>query len=318
MPQVTHLSFVNDDGVREKREIVDAGGRTLIGEQEKKIAALEEVDEGFRGGPILLNTQQANDTFEGRDLEVLFEVEIANGYANVWEYLADRVDLARDTAVGMRAYAGLRVGDYANVQVEANPYPYMIGAFDYDKGCCDPKQGPSLLMCTRTAFPERVQWNTTNDNNGTAAEPFPYLASNVFRYLRDTLLPKFPAEVRAVMKERVCVLEQRYSASAKLSDSTTWAWKNVGRLWLPDEGEIYGCVYWGSRYGSGLVGQIPAFQLPRDRIFRTPDGTRSTVWLRCVSGLGSSHACHVRSDGAATNYSASGTGVGVAPCFLLG
>ena len=65
MPQVTHLSFVNDDGVREKREIVDAGGRTLIGEQEKKIAALEEVDEGFRGGPILLNTQQANDTFEG-------------------------------------------------------------------------------------------------------------------------------------------------------------------------------------------------------------------------------------------------------------
>ena len=45
MPQVTHLSFVNDDGVREKREIVDAGGRTLIGEQEKKIAALEEVDE---------------------------------------------------------------------------------------------------------------------------------------------------------------------------------------------------------------------------------------------------------------------------------
>ncbi len=318
MAQVNSLSFINAEGVREKREIVDSQARALIDEQERKILALEEVDEDFRGGPILLNTQQANNTFEGRNIEVLFEDEIANGYANAWEYLADRVDLARDTAVGMRAYAGLRVGDYANVQVEANPYPYMIGAFDYDKGCCDPEQGPSLLMCTRTAFPERVQWNTTNDNNGTAAEPFPYLASNVFRYLRDTLLPKFPAEVRAVMKERVCVLEQRYSASAKMSDSTTWAWKNVGRLWLPDEGEIYGCVYWGSRYGSGLVGQIPAFQLPRDRIFRTPDGTRSGVWLRCVSGLGSTYACNALAYGGASHNTCSYGAIGVAPCFLLG
>lgn len=318
MAQVNSLSFINAEGVREKREIVDSQARALIDEQERKILALEEVDEDFRGGPILLNTQQANNTFEGRNIEVLFEDEIANGYANAWEYLADRVDLARDTAVGMRAYAGLRVGDYANVQVEANPYPYMIGAFDYDKGCCDPEQGPSLLMCTRTAFPERVQWNTTNDNNGTAAEPNPYLASNVYRYLTNTLLPKFPAEVRAVMKERIALMEHRYSASSKLTDSTTWSWKNIGRLWLPDEGEMYGCVYWGSRYGSAMVSKLPIFETPSDRIFRTPDGARSNVWLRCVSGLGSSSACSVGSAGHAGTGSASNTGVGVAPCFLIG
>ncbi len=39
----------------------------------------------------------------------------------------------------------------------------------------------------------------------------------------------------------------------------------------------------------------------------------SNVWLRCVSGLGSSHACTVTSLGYATSYSASNTGVGVAP-----
>ena len=44
----------------------------------------------------------------------------------------------------------------------------------------------------------------------------------------------------------------------------------------------------------------------------------SNVWLRCVSGLGSSYACSVTSSGAADNRSASYTGVGVAPCFLLG
>ena len=44
----------------------------------------------------------------------------------------------------------------------------------------------------------------------------------------------------------------------------------------------------------------------------------SNVWLRCVSGLGSSAACDVLSNGNANHTSASYTGVGVAPFFLLG
>ena len=316
MAQVTHLSLINEEGIREKREIVDAGGRELISAQELKIAALEGVDENFAEGPILLNTQQANHLFEGRNIENIFEDEIANGYANVWEYLADRVDLAK--TIGMKAYAGLRERDFVNVTVESNVYPYMIGAFDYDRGCCDPEQGPSLLMCTRTAFPERIKWKSVNDNNGTAAEPCPYMTSDVHSYLLDTLLPKFPAAVRAVMKERTALLESRYNASSKLTDSTTWVYKNVGRLWLPDEGEVYGCVYWGSQYSSGLVGQIPVFSQPRDRVFRTPDGERSNVWLRCVSRLNATFACNVGKAGLAGPSAVSSPDVGVAPCFLIG
>ena len=173
-------------------------------------------------------------------------------------------------------------------------------------------------MVPNLAFPERVQWNTTNDNNGTAAEPNPYLASNVYRYLTNTLLPKFPAEVRAVMKERIALMEHRYSASSKLTDSTTWSWKNIGRLWLPDEGEMYGCFYWGSRYGSAMVSKLPIFETPSDRIFRTPDGARSYVWLRCVSGLTSTAACCATVSGYATSIACSYGTIGVAPCFLIG
>ena len=316
MAQVNSLSFINAEGVREKREIVDSQARALIDKQERKILALEEVDDDFRGGPILLNTQQANNTFEGRNIEVLFEDEIANGYANAWEYLADRVDLSG--SVGKKAYAGLRHRDYVPLQVESNTYNYRIGAFDYDRDCGDPEQGPSLLMVPNLAFPERVQWNTTNDNNGTAAEPNPYLASNVYRYLTNTLLPKFPAEVRAVMKERIALMEHRYSASSKLTDSTTWSWKNIGRLWLPDEGEMYGYFYWGSRYGSAMVSNLPIFETPSDRIFRTPDGARSHVWLRCVSGLTSTNACYATATGHPTHGACSNGTIGVAPCFLIG
>ena len=316
MAQVSSLSFINDDGIREKREIVDAQGRTLIEEQERKILALEEVDEGFRGGPILLNTQQANNTFEGRDLEVLFEDEIANGYADVWEYLADRVDLAK--TAGKKAYVGLRERDFAGIRVESNTYPYMIGALDFDRGCGDPEQGPSILMCTRTAFPERVQWNKTNDNNGTAAQPYPYLNSNVYNYLENTLLPKFPAEVRAVMKERVALLEQRYSASGKLTASNSWGWKPIGRLWLPSEPELQGRIQWGDRYGDAEGSQIPVFRDPSDRIFRTPDGVRSNVWMRDVSGVNATAALYAYAYGNASNTTCSYTGIGVAPCFLIG
>lgn len=316
MANVSSLSFINDDGIREKRNIVDAGARTLIQSQEAKIAALEDVDENFEGGPILLNMYQANGLYEGRNISTVFESEIANGYANVWEYLADRVDLA--ATAGKAAYKGLRLRDYAEVQVESNTYRYRIGAFDYDKGCGDPAQGPSLLMVPNLAFPDRVKWNNTDDNNGTAAQNFPYLASNVYNWLTNTLLPKFPAEVRAVMKERVALIEQRYSASSKLTDSTSWAWKNIGRLWLPDEGEMYGCCFWGSKYGSAMVSQFPIFETPADRIFRTPDGARSNVWLRCVSGLSSAAACYSNANGYASRNICSWDGCGVAPCFTYG
>ncbi len=316
MSQVTHLSLINDEGVREKREIVDSGGRTLIEDHETKIIKIEDSIKDLAEGSTLMNDMQANCLYSGRNIEEVFNSEIENGYADVWEYLADRVDLSK--TIGKKAYSGLRIDDYVGIQIGANVHPYAIGGLDYDRGCCNHEQGPSILMYTRMAFPNNVQWNTTNDNNGTAAEHFPYLASNVYSYLINTLLPTFPANVRAVMKERIALIEERYSASGKLTDSTSWDYRNIGRLWLPDEGEVYGCIYWGSKYGSGLIGQLPCFKQPSDRIFRKPDGQRSYVWLRSVNAGYSTGACHVTSTGSATSHSASNAGVGVAPCFYIG
>ncbi len=81
---------------------------------------------------------------------------------------------------------------------------------------------------------------------------------------------------------------------------------------------MYGCFYWGSRYGSAMVSKLPIFETPSDRIFRTPDGARSSVWLRCVSGLSSASACYASADGSAGNTTCSYGTVGVAPCFLIG
>lgn len=316
MAQVSHLSLINEAGQREKREFVDAGARTLIEAQEAKIAALEGVDEDFADGPILLNNQQANNLYLGRNIEEVFEAEIANGYANSWEYMADRVDLSK--TIGLKAYVGLRKRDFINIPIGSNIFPYEISDFDPDRGCCDPEQGPSIRMCTHVAFPTKVQWNLANDNNGTAAQHFPYLASNVYNYLINTLLPTFPAEVRAVMRERIVLLEERYSASSKLTASNSWAWKNIGRLWLPSEPEFIGRNQWGDNYGDALSSQMSAFKDPRDRIFRNPDGERCDVWSRSVHAGGSTSACYINLYGLAGSTGTAGAGICVAPGFDIG
>ncbi|MFK9312076.1 hypothetical protein ACJEKH_26205, partial [Escherichia coli] len=72
-----------------------------------------------------------------------------------------------------------------------------------------------------------MQWFTSNDNNGTSADPYPYNKSTVKSFLAG-LEAKLPAEVRAVISSKRFLLEQRYSASGKLNDSTSWGWQDLG------------------------------------------------------------------------------------------
>ena len=67
-----------------------------------------------------------------------------------------------------------------------------------------------------------------------------------------------------------------------------------------------------------MVSKLPIFETPSDRIFRTPDGARSSVWLRCVSGLHSTNACCAHAYGSASSGTCSFGTIGVAPCFLIG
>jgi hypothetical protein len=259
---------------------------------------------------FLEDVQVANNLYGGRNILETCQKEIAS-YSNVWDFLADCADRGN--------YSLLRINDYVPYAVGGNTYNWHIGAFDYDKGCLDQEVTKgSLFMVPDKAFPDTVQWNTSNDNNGTSTQAHPYLASNIYSYLQNTLLPTFPAAMTNVMRDRRALLESRYNASSKLTDSTTWAWQNIGKIWLLSEMEVYGCMVWGSRYASGVETQLEIFKDPRNRIRRTPAGSRTTWWLRCVSAVSSTDACYVNVNGIANSNNTSYTGVRCVPGFLIG
>jgi len=142
----------------------------------------------------------------------------------------------------------------------------------------------------------------------------------VYKYLNETIYPKLPADVKGVIKNKRSLIEQRYSASGALTDSTGWAWQDMGNLWLPNEYEVFGSVVWGTKgYGGGQHVQYPLFANSyKHRIKgKGNGGTRCSWWLSTVTSGNSTTCCDVTNNGNAAGHSASHTTIGVPVCFRL-
>lgn len=213
----------------------------------------------------------------------------------------------------------LRIGDYVDIAHSGiGTRRNRIGMFWSYYNCTDQPLSGHIGMVPDEVWPTNPQWNTTNDNNGTAAQNHPYLNSNLHKYELQTILPTFPAEWQNVMKNYRTLLETRYSASGKLSASTGWGWADLGKVFSLSETEVYGQCVWGTPgWSVGMDCQWPIFAQTRNRI-KTKAGSRATWWLRSVHGSSSATACDVGNGGIAHTASASYTGFSALPCFLIG
>lgn len=167
---------------------------------------------------------------------------------------------------------------------------------------------------TGVANDSYLMWNTANTNQGTADVKNPYLNSNLkaWEKLLEACLPE--GLTKYLLTQRV-LLEERYSASGALSDSNSWSWQDIGKVWSPSEMEVYGCPVWGTKGYS--VGFDCQFDLFRDTAHRL-NGTRCLWWLRSVVGGSSSSVCYVDSNGGADCNSAAAAWVRPRPGFLVG
>ena len=242
--------------------------------------------------------EAADRTYAGVDLTEEFAEEIAD-YENAWRWIKARIAAHNLDGIHVEDYIPLYVGSYL-IKME------VAGIKTYT-GTTDQELGWHIDWISRDCFPETVKWNTTNNNNGNAQEACPYLVSNVKSFL-DSLLTRLPAEVQAVISEKRFLLESRYSSSGALTDSTSWAWKSLGKLWIPSEYEVFGSLIWATKpWGVGQAVQYPIFANNwLKRIKRDQDGgTRANWWLLSVASGYSTHACRVYSGGSANYYGAS-------------
>ena len=264
--------------------------------------------------------QLACGVYPGRALTSIPEIaaEISSA-GNVYAFLHNRARAAN--------FANIRIGDYFDVPVTGyGTVRYRIGGVDTYYQCGDTAMGHHFLCVplapvTMPASSEYttngsyIMWNTTADNNGTAEESSPYLASNLHAWEINEFLPALPSALQGYLLERRDLVEVRYSASAKLTASTGWKWASLGKVWSLSEMEVYGCNVWGTPgHSQGLGDKLPIFQQTKDRI----KGGRVDWWLRVVSGSSASDVCGVSYSGGAGSNSAAYARVRALPCFLLG
>ena len=255
------------------------------------------------------NRQGLVGKYPGQSLATLLAGEVS-GSATIYDALHKRVQAAN--------FSGMRVGDYIDVPLVSasnvaaqQSVRFLLAHFDPYYQCGDSAKGHHIAFIasapvavaktvTGVANDSYLMWNTANTNQGTADVKNPYLNSNLkaWEKLFEACLPE--GLTKYLLTQRV-LLEERYSASGALSDSNSWSWQDIGKVWSPSEMEVYGCPVWGTKGYS--VGFDCQFDLFRDTAHRL-NGTRCSWWLRSVMGGSSSNVCYVTIDGDASYYSA--------------
>lgn len=249
--------------------------------------------------------------YAGRNLSEVFALEIV-GYTDDAAWFNARIKAGN--------FDGIFVRDYFDIKLtDGKAMRYRIAAIDPYLHCCDQEiTEHHVIMVPDTVWPDSVVWNTTNNNNGNASEKHPYLASNLHKWLNQTFFPLLPQKWKNVIATHRALLEERYSASAALTDSTAWSWADLGKVFSLSETEVYGNKVWGGPYSVGMDCQLPLFTDSASRIRRNPDGERFHWWLRGAASGHSTAACSVGSGGDATSLATSSTGVRPLPCFRVG
>lgn len=260
--------------------------------------------------------------YGGQNIATLLAGEIGSG--TVYDALHKRI-VANN-------FAGLRVGDYLDVTLVSasgvagqQSVRFIIAHIDPYLWCDDRSKGHHIAFVASApiavsssysgvANSSYLPWNKTNTNQGTADVKNPYLCSQLKGWEKafEACLPE--GLTKYILTQRV-LLEERYSASGALTDSNSWSWQDIGKVWSLSEMEVYGCPVWGTRGYS--VGFDCQFDLFRDTAHRV-NGNRYHWWLRSVASGSASNVCYVHGHGNAHYYSAADVWVRPRPGFLVG
>lgn len=289
------------------------------------------------------NINLANDRiYEGVDLSVKFATEIA-GYASVWAWIQARIQAANFIGIHVGDYIpfSLSAGTVAGYTIAAQAFNAQIAGIDTYWGYGDTAIVHHIDFITKTCMNTAIQWQPNDNNNGTADQANPWLTSKLYAVLNGVnnystnaynsvahgvdasaggILQLLPAALQNAIIQKRQLLESRYSVSGLLTSSNTWSWADMGKLWLPNEFEVYGSQVWSHVYSNGNAVQYPLFAGAagyKGRLKTNSGGSRVYWWLSAAYSGVSTYACSVISNGTAIHVTCSSTGICVPLCFRI-
>ena len=318
---------------------------------QNKSTALQNQFNGYSStldGQIDAVIKNFDRMYEGVNLETKFATEIAAA-GNVYAWLNNRKNAGN--------FEGIHVGDYFSVSLSAGTVAgYSIAAQTFKcrivgintyKSCADTNIGNMLYVISDEVINTAIKWNPTDNNNGTASQNKPWLASAAYAVLNGVnnyttnaygnaahganasakgILQLLPSTLQSVLKQKRNLLDNRYSSSGLLTGSTGWDWADMGKLWLPNEVEVYGCGirsnlsqtsgFWFPE--AGLSIQFPWFANNCEhRVKRNSSGARCSWWLSAPASNDTTTVCLVTSAGAADSNDATYSSIFLPLCFCI-
>ena len=318
---------------------------------QNKSTALQNQFNGYSStldGQIDAVIKNFDRMYEGVNLETKFATEIAAA-GNVYAWLNNRKNAGN--------FEGIHVGDYFSVSLSAGTVAgYSIAAQTFKcrivgintyKSCADTNIGNMFYVISDEVINTAIKWNPTDNNNGTASQNKPWLASAAYAVLNGVnnyttsaygnaahganasakgILQLLPSTLQSVLKQKRNLLDNRYSSSGLLTGSTGWDWTDMGKLWLPNEVEVYGCGirsnlsqtsgFWFPE--AGLSIQFPWFANNCEhRVKRNSSGARCSWWLSAPASYYATIVCNVSDDGAANSNNATNSSIFLPLCFCI-
>ena len=286
--------------------------------------------------------------YTGVNLEQKFANEILL-HNNVYEWLENRKNTGNFEGIHVGDYfsTSIKAGTIAGYSIAAQTFTCRIVGINTYKNCADAAIGNMFYIMTDQVINTPIKWNPADNNNGTSVQKNPWLASAMYAILNGVnnydatngynkvahgadggagIISLLPTELQAVLKQKRNILDERYSASGLLTGGTGWAWADMGKLWLPNEIEVYGCGirsnvcqtagFWFPE--AGLSIQFPWFANNCEhRIKKNSSGGRCHWWLSSVASSHSTRVCNVGYHGYANNNAAAHATIYVPLCFCI-
>ena len=276
-----------------------------------------------------------------------YDLRAANGTPLIEGYGGNNL---REEFTAAQLHAAVAAGDFSKIRV-GDFFPITLSGSFHDAATDEEKnlnanmkmevaainpylrhgdtelKAQHILLCSRDALPPTLQMRSENSTWYDTTAVNPWLGSALYATLNDPdrgIIKLVEATdlgpyiftgpnnkgMRAILP----------TMAAGASSPSTWAWSDRGKLFLPEEREVYGSIIWSNTSGynaANLYNQWPIFAGSARHIIKGAGdgGGRCSWWLESAASAAS--FAGVNGYGYADNYGAANTYIRAPLCFLL-